>query len=88
MKPKYMLTKFRNLDGYYVIKRISGGYISGGATITKYEIIYPYEVDKETQRRIRFNIKGNGTSVKGTIFKKEKLHDNLREIFKDLFDEK
>ncbi|MFW6281987.1 MAG: hypothetical protein ACOC1O_04250 [bacterium] len=88
MKPKYMLTKFRNLDGYYVIKRISGGYTGGGATITKYEVVYPLELDGETQRRIRFNIKGNGTSVKGTIFKKEKLHNNLRGVFKDLFNEK
>lgn len=54
-------------------------------TITKYEILYPCELDRETQRRVRFQIKGNGTSVKGTIFKKEKFHDSLKGIFKDLF---
>ena len=89
MKPKYMIKKFRNLNGYYVIKRISGGYTSGGfITITNYEILYPEDIDNETRRKIRFAIKGNGTSVRGTIFKKEKLHNNLRNIFKDLFDEK
>ena len=85
MKPKYALLTFRNLDGYFVIKRLSGGYISGGMTITKYEVLYPRELDSKTQRRMRFAIKGNGTSVKGTIFKKEKFHDSLRGIFKDLF---
>ncbi|MFW6028782.1 MAG: hypothetical protein ACOCRO_00865 [Halanaerobiales bacterium] len=88
MKSKYMITKFRNLDDYYVIKRISGGYTGGGATITNYDILYPENIDNETKRRIRFNIKGNGKSVKGTIFKKEKLYDNLRGVFKDLFNEK
>lgn len=85
MKSKYILLTFRNLDGYFVIKRLSGGYISGGMTITKYEIVYPENVDSITKRFLNFNIKGDGRSTKGTIFKKQKFHDNLRGIFKDLF---
>lgn len=83
MKPKYLLTTFRGLDGYYVIKRLSGGYVSGGMTITKYEVIYPKNLDNKTEKALRFEIKGNGTSVKPTIFKKE-MFDNLRGIFKGL----
>jgi hypothetical protein len=85
MKPKYILLTFKNLDGYYVIKRLSGGYISGGMTITKYEVLYPRELDRETQKRVRFEIKGDGRGTKGTIFKKSRFRDSLRGVFKDLF---
>ena len=80
-----MITKFRNLDGYFVIKRLSGGYISGGMTITKYEVVYPKELSQENSRRLRFSIKGDGRATKGTIFKKEKFHNSLRGVFEDLF---
>lgn len=86
MKPKYTLLKFRNLDGYFVIKRLSGGYMSGGMTITKYDVLYPHELDITTKRFLSYNIKGDGRSMKGTIFKKEKFHNHIGGIFKDLFE--
>lgn len=86
MKPKYTLLKFRNLDGCFVIKRLSGGYISGGITITKYEVVYPRNIDMTTKRFLSYQIKGDGRSTKGTIFRKEKFHDSPRGIFKDLFE--
>lgn len=92
MKPKYALLKFKSLNGYFVIKRLSGGYAHGGMTITKYEVLYPKDMSDKAigvsraAERLRFAIKGNGSSVKGTIFKKDKFHDSLRGIFKDLFE--
>lgn len=86
MKPKYALLKFRNLNGFFLIKRLSGGYTNGGMTVTKYEILYPKELDSTTKRFLNYNIKGNGSSVKGTIFKKDKFHDDIRYIIKGLFE--
>ena len=86
VKPKYALLKFRNLDGLFVIRRNSGGYISGGMTITKYDVLYPENIDQKTRRTLNFNIKGDGRSTKGTIFKKDKFHNDIRYIIKDLFE--
>lgn len=87
MKPKYMLLKYGgHLKGYYVIKRLSGGSVVGRKTITKYEILYPIDLDPRTKRFIRYEILGDGRSRKGTLYKTENLHDSLRGIFKDLFE--
>lgn len=70
---------------FFVIKRISGGYIAGRATITNYEIVYPEDVFSATKRFLRFAIKCDGTSRKGTLYRKEKLHDHLGGVIADLF---
>lgn len=91
MKPKYILLKPSSLNGYFVVKRLSGGYISGGMTITKYEVVYPEDMSDDAigisraAARLRFKIKGDGRSTKGTIFKKERFHDHIGGVFKDLF---
>ena len=92
MKPKYMLIKpkrlDKNLDSFFVIERLSGGYISGRATITKFNILYPENVDPKTRRFLNFEIKGDGRSRKGTLYKKERLHDHLGGVIADLFEGK
>lgn len=93
MKPKYILLKPSDtrLNSIVVIKRLSGGYISGGMTITKYEVVYPEDISDSAMNlsnfsgRLRFQIKGDGRSTKGTIFKKERFHDHIGGVFKDLF---
>lgn len=85
MKPKFILLTFRDLDGYYVIKRLSGGSSIGRKTITNYEILYPSNLDQQKKRMIRYRILGDGRVRKGTLYSPNKLHDSLRGVFKDLF---
>lgn len=86
MKPKYILLSPRNLDGYFVVKRLSGGSAGGGWTITKYEVLYPQEIDTAAKRRLDFSIRGDGRSLKGTIYSKDKFHDHPGGIIKDVFE--
>lgn len=86
MKPRYILLNPRFLAGYFVVKRLSGGSISGGWTITKYEVIYPQDIDITTKTLLDRTIRGDGRSLKGTIYKKEKFHENPSGIITDIFE--
>ena len=87
MKPRYIIIRPRRFGGkFFIIERLSGGSVSGRSTITKYNVLYPKEIDQETSRRLRFEIKGDGRSTKGTLYKKERLHEHLSGVIVDLFE--
>lgn len=86
VKPRYILLNPKNLQGYFIVKRTSGGSVSGGWTITEYEVIYPQEIDAETKRSLRRHIKGDGRSVLPTIYKKERFYEKENGIIKDIFE--
>lgn len=83
-----MLIKPKRLDNFFIIERLSGGSISGGSTITRYNILYPENVDHKTRRYLDFEIRGDGRARKGTIYKKTKLHDHLGGVIADLFEKR
>lgn len=88
MKEKYVLINFKNLDGLYLIKRITGGTVANGYTIKKYEIVYPEKstLDARTIRLIKQNIRGDGNTTLPTAYKKEKFSTDIYGIIKSVFE--
>ena len=90
MKPLYLLLKNIETDEIHILKRISGGTISGNLkSITKFEILT--NINTKTYRRIKRKINGYGDRRNATIFRKRDLFsaedESARLAFEQLFED-
>lgn len=81
---KYLLLKFKYLERIFVIERLKGGSVSNTFTIEDYRILYPKNVSKIIKNEIDYRVKSN--SQGGRIFNKKEACEDLRCIFKRLFE--